>query len=279
VENIRKSIQGQVAKRSSSGKSTSKSAPNPKSTTTPAASPGSEKGVCPHCLGRGFIMGEDENAVPCVCMDEQKLINRFKYARLSRELIKCRLEDFDFSYYKDESNGEHLLRAQKAWQAAQDFAAKVLNDPHQTGLLYTGPVGCGKTFLVAAIANRLIEYNRTLLFLIVPDLLDELRSTFGRSDVSELDLLDIAKTVPILILDDMGAHNYTEWTRNRLYSILNHRVNEQLPTLITTNLDFAEIGYYLGERTSSRLLQMCRVFQLSVPQDIRRQNYTLREKN
>ena len=124
----------------------------------------------------------------------------------------------------------------------------------------------------------MIEQQTKLLFLVVPDLLDELRASFGsKSETSEFDLLDIARTVPVLILDDLGAHNYTDWSRNRIYSILNYRMNEQLPTIITTNLHASEIETYLGVRTWSRLMQMCRVFRLSTEKDIRMQKYKERE--
>jgi DNA replication protein DnaC len=191
------------------------------------------------------------------------------------------LEDFNFSYYENGPAGgkEHLPGARKAWQAARDFVDGVLRDPHYLGLLYTGQAGSGKTYLAAAVANELIRQNKGVLFVVVPDLLDELRATYDRKDVSEYDILDTAKTVPVLILDDLGAHNYTDWTRNRIYSILNHRVNEKLPVLVTTNLHTLEINQQLGERTSSRLVQMCRMFKLSVPQDIRWQQYHAREKH
>ncbi len=234
--------------------------------------------VCPVCQDRGIIL-QGETAVPCTCMEQKKIENSFKYARLSRELMNCRFEKFKLDYYKSSDGINHLQNAQKALTASQDFTQKVLNNPHEVGLLFTGPVGSGKTFLAASIANVLIEQQCKLLFLIVPDLLDELRASFSnKSDHTEFDLLDIARTIPILIMDDLGAHNYTDWSRNRIYSILNYRMNEQLPTIITTNLDFEEIEHHLGERTCSRLLQMCRIFRLSTQQDIRMQNYVKRER-
>lgn len=233
---------------------------------------------CPLCQDRGIIL-QGDTAVPCSCMEQKRTENRFKYARLSRELIDCRFEKFNLDYYRSAECPDHIKNAQRALAAAQDFAHKVLVNPHEIGLLLTGPVGCGKTFLAASIANFLIEKQSRLLFLIVPDLLDELRASFsGKSEATEFDLLDIARTIPILILDDLGAHNYTEWSLNRIFSILNYRMNEQLPTVITTNLTFGEIEHYLGERTFSRLLQMCRAFRLSIEQDIRKQNYVKREK-
>ncbi|WP_368292483.1 ATP-binding protein [Dehalobacter sp. TBBPA1] len=236
--------------------------------------------VCPLCGDRGIVLNGD-TAAPCSCMEKKRIENSFKYARLSRELMNCRFEKFSLEYYRNtntQQDQEDYLNAQKALKAAREFVKNVRANPHEVGLLFTGSVGSGKTFLAASIANEILENNHKLLFLIVPDLLDELRATFSnKSENTEYDLLDIARTVPILILDDLGAHNYTEWSRNRIYSILNYRMNEQLPTVITTNLDFDEIDHYLGERTCSRLLQMCRIFRLSAPQDIRMQNYLKRE--
>ncbi|MFA6807534.1 MAG: ATP-binding protein [Eubacteriales bacterium] len=237
-----------------------------------------KKYECPLCQDRGIII-EGDSAVPCTCMQKKKVKNTFKYARLSKELLKCRFEKFSSDYYllPGGKDNNHQLNAQKAYNAALDFVKRVKNNSNEIGLLISGPVGSGKTFLAACIANELLEKEYKLLFLIVPDLLDELKATFNKENSSEFDLLDIARNVPILILDDLGAHNYTEWTKNRIYSILNYRMNEQLPTVITTNLSFEEIEYFLGERTCSRLLQMCRVFRLSVPKDIRMQNYEKRE--
>lgn len=241
-------------------------------------SPQSQLSTCPICGGRGIVL-QNDTAVPCSCMEQKRIENSFKYARLSKELKTYSFAKFNLEYYQDPTAPEHYINAQKALKAAMDFTENVQNNPYEVGLLFSGPVGSGKTFLAASIANALLAKEFKVLFLIVPDLLDELRASIsGRNETNELDLLDVARTIPILILDDLGAHNYTEWSRNRIYSILNYRMNEQLPTIITTNLDFDEIEQHLGERTCSRLLQMCRVFRLTAPQDIRRQIYMRREK-
>lgn len=234
---------------------------------------------CPICQDRGIVL-QGDMARPCQCMQQKRIENQFRHARMARGLLNCRFESFKTDYYK--SSGDHhdrtyLESALKALNASREFVTDCLEDSHGLGLLLTGPVGAGKTFLAASIANALMQQEMQVLFVVVPDLLDQLRATY-KSEDSELDLLDTAREVPILILDDLGAHNYTDWTRNRIYSIINYRLNEQLPTVITSNLSLGEMEEYLGARTTSRIIQSCRIFRMNVEQDIRMRQYQDRER-
>ena len=135
-------------------------------------------------------------------------------------------------------------------------------------------MGSGKTFLACCIANSLLARNKALLFAVVPDLLDQIKATYDTNkskSVTESQLLDTAREVPLLILDDLGAHNYTDWTRNKIFSIINYRLNYLLPTVITSNINLEDLEEHLGERTTSRILQMCRPYRLLVDVDIRMQ--------
>lgn len=236
----------------------------------------SETYSCALCQDRGIVLKGD-TARPCVCMRQKALARRFKNAHLSQDMLHYSLNRFQLKYYTDKKDsvtgGTYREMASQAFKAATEFVREAAEQVHGDGLLFTGPVGCGKTFLAGGIANALMEAGREVLFIVVPDLLDEIKATYdpnrNNSELTEQHLMDKARSVEVLILDDLGAHNYTDWTRNRLYSIINYRLNNALRTVVTTNLSPQELEEYIGERSTSRLFQMCRIRRLNVVTDIR----------
>src|SRR5215218_3025834 len=97
------------------------------------------------------------------------------------------------------------------------------------GLYFCGDVGTGKTHLAVAVMNELMTRKRVpSLFVTVPEFLDNLRS-----------------------------QRPTEWVRERLFVIVNHRYREALPTLFTSNIGPKDLASQLGERTASRIIAMC----------------------
>jgi DNA replication protein DnaC len=118
-----------------------------------------------------------------------------------------------------------------------------------------GVTGCGKTHLAAAIANYRYQANQPALFVVVPDFLDHLRSTFSpESKVSYDQLFERVKTAPLLILDDFGEQSTTPWAREKLYQVINYRYNARLATVITTRYSLEEILEEIDSSISSRLV-------------------------
>jgi DNA replication protein DnaC len=117
-------------------------------------------------------------------------------------------------------------------------------------MLVHGPSGAGKTHVGAAIANRCIERGEPALFVVVPDLLDHLRAAYNPTSEMGYDaLFEQVRTAPVLILDDLGTQSATAWAQEKLFQLLNHRYNAQLPTVVTTNLSIER----LDERLRMRL--------------------------
>ena len=61
---------------------------------------------------------------------------------------------------------------------------------------------------------------------------------------------------PLLVLDDLGAAKDSEWTEEQNYRLINHRYENVMPTLITSNLAPKDLAAGLGDRVASRLREM-----------------------
>lgn len=120
-------------------------------------------------------------------------------------------------------------------RSAHREALRYAEDP-RLWLVIAGPTGRGKTRLAAAIANYCREAGMAVMFVVVPDLLDKLRSSYAPQSPREFDdVFEQVRAVPLLVLDDLGAQSGTPWADEKLFQIINYRYNASLPTVITTN--------------------------------------------
>jgi DNA replication protein DnaC len=126
------------------------------------------------------------------------------------------------------------------------------------GLYFCGGVGTGKTHLAVAVMNELIRKKRIpSLFVTVPELLDNLRETYNKPGRNLDEWMDAVQNAEFLVLDDLGSERTTEWVRERIFVIVNHRYREALPTIFTSNIGPKDLAEQLGERTASRIIAMC----------------------
>ena len=164
---------------------------------------------------------------------------------------------------------------QKAYSVAKRYADNFENlmpkqdqpEPGRNGLFIAGPAGTGKTHIAAAIANQLIHQGKPVICMTMIDLLERIRRTFSRDGVDESTVLSLYKTVPLLIIDDIGKEPPTEWAISTVYNIINGRYEAYLPTIVTTNYDDKALVGRMTPKTSGdsvtaeatidRLMEMC----------------------
>ncbi|MFI1825395.1 ATP-binding protein [Streptomyces sp. NPDC020412] len=122
-------------------------------------------------------------------------------------------------------------------------------------LLIAGPTGTGKTHQAYGAVRSLIAAGVRLRWKAVTaaDLYADLRPRPGHD--GERELRDLARC-PLLVIDDLGAAKYSEWTEEITMRLINHRYNEMLPTLATTNLGMTDLRAHIGDRVASRLAEM-----------------------
>ncbi len=139
---------------------------------------------------------------------------------------------------------EQRQNLEAAFRLARDFA-----ESPDGWLVFQGDNGCGKTHLAAAIVNYRYQIKKTALFIVVPDFLDHLRSTFSPESKTSYDqFFESVKSNPLLVLDDFGKQATTSWAQEKLYQVINHRYNARLSTVITTNCSTDEMDSPISSR-------------------------------
>lgn len=131
--------------------------------------------------------------------------------------------------------------------------------------LYSRENGTGKTHISYAIAKYLFEKGWNVEFCKVGSLLESLRISLRKKDFGESNALlnKITKVKGLLILDDIGGNEkISEWVLDKLYSIVDYRYEEILPTIFTSNCNYDELALKVGGRISSRIVGMTELFEL-----------------
>ena len=206
-----------------------------------------EKYDCQICRDVEWLV-VDDLAHPCQCRQAKTLQRMLKSSGLTDELRAK-----SFSNYKA-ANTSQEQAFKVCYEYVKDFASIKQDSSNGVGL--TGPVGTGKTHLLAAISNSLFAGGIGVCFVCTPDLIAELREAqFEPNDALERKLT-LACTAEVVVFDDLGKEKSSEWVQTQYYRVINHRYLHRLPTLFTTNHTMDELSGKVGDAAASRLYSM-----------------------
>ncbi|HEX6904955.1 MAG TPA: ATP-binding protein [Thermoanaerobaculia bacterium] len=194
---------------------------------------------CPECGGRGWIVVRDGGAGTarvCPCREQGVIPRMLAAAGIPIRYQHCKISNFQTS---SPSEAERR-QLESARFAAEQYVESFVQDGgafKQSGLLFVGPPGTGKTHLAVGVLRSLIERWRVHgKFVEFTSLIHQIQSTFDPdSPESKRQILDPLADAELLVLDELGAQQPTPWVRDLLYLIINTRYTRRLPTLFTTN--------------------------------------------
>ena len=174
------------------------------------------------------------------------------------------------------------------WKASiEDFPPAYRKLDLEKSYYICGSRGVGKTHLLGGIYRQLVlnkeperytdrdcryriyvefdnYYHGFPYFVSAPELLLEIRSTFGgRSKNSEEGIIRKFSDKPVLLMDDLGAENASDWAVSVIFLLIDRRYNNELQTFITSNYNLNELASRLDDRISSRIAEMCEVLKMS----------------
>lgn len=165
-------------------------------------------------------------------------------------------------------NGEDL----EAFTTLDNYKNDVLSmvDEGRGLYIWGKSTGNGKTSWACKIMSyffRKIAFNTGLenegLYIFLPTFLEDLRDNYDNKDPEFDEILRMIKTCRLLIIDDIGAERVTDWVRERMVSIINTRVSNNLTTIYTSNLSPEELRGELGDRIASRVLGSSQVVEIT----------------
>ncbi|MDT2612313.1 primosomal protein DnaI [Enterococcus dongliensis] len=167
---------------------------------------------------------------------EEEIRNRVNSLDMPKDIRNASIRTFD--------NTSGRL---EALAASLDFIDHYEEAPKQfhKALYLVGGFGVGKTYLLGAVAHELAVKGFETTLLHFPTFAGEMKQAISKDQVGPK--LNEVKHAPILMIDDIGADSMSAWIRDEVLGvILQHRMQEQLPTFFSSNFNMEQLEQHLS---------------------------------
>lgn len=241
--------------------------------------------ICPVCgeplKTKGIPCIPDGTPCECRCKREAEAKAKAEWDRALRvkalrvkSQIGKRYETADFSqaWMGHSADFDKALTRMKRYAEVADEVLR-----RGLGIYLYGPPGVGKTWLTACLGNALMAKYYPVLFTSVRNICLGLRESYRRgSTETESTVLDTAKTVDFLFLDDLGTEQVGRndgetQAQDVAFDILNARIADCRPTIFSSNYGFADLANNGWEkRTIERIMAMTSGGQMHIQAKTRR---------
>ena len=215
---------------------------------------------CNICNDTGIVQ-KDGIVETCKCFKQALINESYKQSNINK-LEEENFETFDIGFYSNKRDKEKygiekspLENIEHIRNIAYIFAEKI-EDENQKNLLFVGNTGLGKTFLANAIAKKVLEKGKTVVYQTAPVLMDkviEYKFSYDKSGNQKEQYNNIFD-VDLLIIDDLGTETMSNNKFTELFNIINTRLLNNKKIVISTNLTLNELYKQYDERVMSRLI-------------------------
>ena len=205
--------------------------------------------ICETCGGTGYIGSNMCECLAELCRQEQKKELTFLSAGQER------FDQFRLDYYPDRVDPKLgvNIRAlmEKTYHTCRKYAVSF--SEKSGNLLFSGDTGLGKTFLSACIARTVADSGYSVVYESAGHLFTKLER--AKFEPSEENRKEAAKYTlcDLLIVDDLGTEMSSQFVTSALYTLINDRLLERKPTIISTNLTVEDLTRRYSAQIVSRL--------------------------
>ena len=177
---------------------------------------------------------------------------------INNSLMDNEFKQIIFKNWNSKLANPKMLHLAKKY--AENF--KMVKDKN-IGLVIYGTPGGGKTYACGCIANHLLSQGIPVICVGIGQLLQRIQRTFnsyGKEGAAEI--LRGLNNAELLILDDLGTEQETEWSVSMIYQIIDSRCRSGKPLIVTTNIPLKQIELRYEKRTYDRLVnKMCTPYE------------------
>ncbi len=205
--------------------------------------------ICDKCGGSGYIGTNMCECLRELCRQEQK--KEVSILSGSRDTFN----QFRLDYYPDRVDPKYGASPrtimERNLKVCRTYALTFTKDAGN--LLFVGGTGLGKTFLSACIARAVADRGCSVVYESAGHLFSKLeQAKFSPSEDTRRETSRF-NDCDLLILDDLGTEMPSQFTTSALYTLLNDRILENKPMVISTNLTIDELSRRYSPQIASRL--------------------------
>ena len=205
--------------------------------------------ICDRCGGTGYVGSTMCECLQELCRQEQKK----ELSLLSGG--KESFSQFRLEYYPERIDpkigASPRMIMERNFRTCRTYAATF--SKHSGNLLFIGGTGLGKTFLSACIARSVADRGCSVVYETASHLFAKLERAKFSGDESAREEVKKYTACDLLIVDDLGTEMPGQFVTAALYSLLNDRLLENKPMVISTNLNVDELGRRYSPQIASRL--------------------------